>query len=389
MNRVARGFASTCALVAAGWFALAPLALAQAPGGEEDAKLQDLREQILEARERVGAREREEREIFERLEQLDRSLDRMRSELASARALAERAADALRSAEARAQQATARLERTREAMSRRVVALYKMGEVGPLRVLFSSASLPELFSRASTLRKLLEHDADLVARFRRDQAAVERARQQAEEGARVRDLAASELEARRREHEAERSSKTQLLARVRDDRTLERAVLVELERAARALEEKLVSLGESSRLDVATLDAVDFGSYKGALPRPVRGAVRSPFGRVVDEEYGTETFNKGVRFAVDRGDSIRAVAFGEVRFAGWFRGYGKIVILDHGGQYFTVSGHLDEIFVEVGQTVDRGDTIATAGDTGSLTGPSYYFEVRKGGEPLDPMAWLD
>ncbi len=376
------------------WLAIAWMAFALGAGADEGAedegaKLRDLRGQILEARERVGEREREERDLFERLEQLDRSLDRMASQLADARRLAERAAEALARTEARAGQATARLDETRAAMTRRVVALYKMGEVGPLRVLFSSGSLQELFSRASTLRKLLDHDADLVARYRRDHEAVEEARSNAEEGVRLRDLAAAELETRRSEHQNERATKTGLLARVREDRTLERSVLVELERAARALEEKLVSLGESSRLDVATLDAMDFAAQKGKLPKPVRGRVQTSFGRVVDDEYGTETFNKGIEFGVDHGDSVRAVAFGEVRFAGWFRGYGKIVILDHGGQFFTVSGHLADLFVEVGQTVDRGDTIATAGDTGSLSGPSFYFEVRQGGEPLDPVGWFD
>ncbi|MBW2295147.1 MAG: M23 family metallopeptidase [Deltaproteobacteria bacterium] len=68
--------------------------------------------------------------------------------------------------------------------------------------------------------------------------------------------------------------------------------------------------------------------------------------------------------------------------------YGKIVILDHGNQYFTVSGHLADLYVEVGQTVDRGDTLATAGDSGSLTGARLYFEVRRGSEPLDPVEWL-
>jgi septal ring factor EnvC (AmiA/AmiB activator) len=377
------------ALLAAAWIPLALGVSAEEGSEDEGSKLEDLRAQILEARERVGASEREERDLFERLEQLDRSLDRMASQLADARRLAKRAAEALARTEARAGEATARLEKTRAAMTRRVVALYKMGEVGPLRVLFSSGSLQDLFSRASTLRKLLDHDADLVARYRRDHEAVEKARSNAEEGVRLRDLAGRELESRRSEHESERANKTQLLAKVREDRTLERSLLVELERAARALEEKLVSLGESSRLDVATLDAMDFAAQKGKLPKPVRGSVQTRFGRVVDDEYGTETFNKGIEFEVDHGDSVRAVAFGEVRFAGWFRGYGKIVILDHGRQYFTVSGHLAELFVEVGQTVGRGDTIATAGDTGSLSGPSFYFEVRQGGEPLDPIGWLD
>ena len=85
---------------------------------------------------------------------------------------------------------------------------------------------------------------------------------------------------------------------------------------------------------------------------------------------------------------MRAVARGQVRYAGWFRGYGKIVIVDHGGGYFTVSGHLADVFVAVGELLDAGDTLGSVGDTGSLEGPGLYFEVRAGAESLDPAEWL-
>ena len=77
-----------------------------------------------------------------------------------------------------------------------------------------------------------------------------------------------------------------------------------------------------------------------------------------------------------------------VRFAGWFRGYGKIVIVDHGDTFFTVFGHLGEIGVAVGDPVRRGDRLGSAGDTGSLAGPRLYFEIRRGGQALDPAPWL-
>ena len=85
------------------------------------------------------------------------------------------------------------------------------------------------------------------------------------------------------------------------------------------------------------------------------------FGRVVDDEFRTETFRKGVDFAAAAGAPVRAVAPGEVRFAGWFRGYGRIVILDHGDGYFTVSGHLDAVDVAVGDMVGEGDDLGTVG----------------------------
>ena len=93
-------------------------------------------------------------------------------------------------------------------------------------------------------------------------------------------------------------------------------------------------------------------------------------------------------FEAEGGESVRAVAPGAVRFAGWFRGYGRLVIVDHGDDYFTVVSHLEDTFVAVGDVVAEGDTLGSVGETGSLTGPSLYFEIRRGSEPLDPADWL-
>jgi septal ring factor EnvC (AmiA/AmiB activator) len=82
------------------------------------------------------------------------------------------------------------------------------------------------------------------------------------------------------------------------------------------------------------------------------------------------------------------VADGEVRFAGWFRGYGKLVILDHGDEYFSVSGHLDRVLVEIGDRVATADVIGAVGQTGSLAGPRLYFELRLGRQALDPRDWF-
>ena len=111
-------------------------------------------------------------------------------------------------------------------------------------------------------------------------------------------------------------------------------------------------------------------------------------GRIRDAEFQTETFRKGIEFGTRLGDPVYAVADGVVRFAGWFRGYGRIVIVDHGGDYFTVCGHLDEVAVAPGDAVREGDVIASAGETGSLAGPKLYFEIRRGSEALDPARWL-
>jgi septal ring factor EnvC (AmiA/AmiB activator) len=96
----------------------------------------------------------------------------------------------------------------------------------------------------------------------------------------------------------------------------------------------------------------------------------------------------GVEIAAAPGSPVRAVAAGRVAYADWYKGFGRCVVLDHGGGTLSVHGHADAVAVSVGDEVAAGQTIATVGETGSLSGPLLYFELFVGGEPVDPLAWL-
>jgi septal ring factor EnvC (AmiA/AmiB activator) len=368
--------------------ALACLLCAMPALAAEEKDLDALRDAILDTRERVGGHEREERALLQQLEESDRLSAVLTEQVVRARNEAVESRDRAEQFERERLRASKRLEVTRKAMSRRVVALYKAGEVGPVRFLFASKSVPEMLTRASALQTLVQYDAELVARHQVELQAFERLEEEARVAAKVRDEKANELQTRSSELLAERKLRRRLLARVRDDRTQERALLVELEKAARALEETLEALGDVDDRSAGPVDGQDFAGRQGRLVPPLPTRIRLPFGKVVDEEFRTATFRKGVEFEAAGGESVRAVAPGVVRFAGWFRGYGRLVIVDQGDDYFTVLGHLADIFVAVGNAVDAGDTLGSVGDTGSLSGPSLYFEIRKGSEPLDPGDWL-
>lgn len=367
--------------------ALASLLVAAPAFSQGDPALDELRDAILESRERVGRHERKERAILEQLDESDRLLAALGREVRSARADAERAREQAAHFEHQSGVARRRLQATREAMSRRVVALYKAGEVGPVRFLFASETMPELISRASALQTFVEYDASLVARYREYLVAYDDLEQEAKLAAIVRNQTAARLTKRSSQLSDERRERHRILSRVRGNRTTERALLVELEKAARALEETLQALGAGEGGSPLAIGQ-GFAKRKGRLAPPVDSVIELDFGKVVDAEFRTETLRKGVDFAASGGESVRAVAPGAVRFAGWFRGYGELVILDHGDEYFTVSSHLDEVFVKVGDVVGEGDTLGTVGETGSLTGPSLYFEIRYGSQPQDPADWL-
>jgi len=363
-------------------------ALAAAAVGETSQELESLRRAIEERRERVAGYQRRERGLFDAVQSIDEAVRVLSADLERAHREAERARARLRELETRSAGLEARLARTKRALASRAVALYKTGELGPVRMIFTPGSLRDRLERVHTLRRLVRHDQRLLNRYHDEASALERARTGAVRAAAERDEAVLRFRTRSAELERERRGKRELLLAVRNDRARERAVLNELEAAARALEETLGHLRERPAHRRAEAGDVPFSSRKGQLDAPVAGSLLRGFGRVLDQEFRTATFRKGVDFAVEIGDPVYSVADGEVRFAGWFRGYGKLVILDHGEDYFTVSGHLEAIDVEGGEEGRGGDRIGLAGETGSLSGPRLYFEIRKGSGALDPADWL-
>ncbi|RME20690.1 MAG: M23 family metallopeptidase, partial [Deltaproteobacteria bacterium] len=107
-----------------------------------------------------------------------------------------------------------------------------------------------------------------------------------------------------------------------------------------------------------------------------------------DERFGTVTVHHGLDLKAPAGSPVRAVYSGKVVFADWFEGYGLMVVIDHGGGYFSLYAHLDRLEVSKGQKVRKGQLLGGVGETGSLKGPYLYFEIRNRGKPVDPAKWI-
>jgi len=127
--------------------------------------------------------------------------------------------------------------------------------------------------------------------------------------------------------------------------------------------------------------------FKGALPWPAVGPVRTTFGRHKHPRFETYTVHNGIEIAAAADGPVAAVHDGTVAFADQFLGYGLMVILDHGGKNYTLYAHLAEARVKPGEHVRAGDVVGTVGAYGA-DGPGVYFEVRSQGKPQDPMEWL-
>lgn len=136
------------------------------------------------------------------------------------------------------------------------------------------------------------------------------------------------------------------------------------------------------------LEAARLEQLQGTLPLPTQGGVIDTFGGKARSSSQEFLYSKGIIIRAPKGQPVRAILEGRVVFADWFKDYGKVIIIDHGGRFYSLAAHVDELLKKPGDRVERGERIATVGDTGSTNGPKLYFELRTHGQPVNPMEWL-
>ena len=237
----------------------------------------------------------------------------------------------------------------------------------------------EAFRRAVLLDKARIVSSILGYRHKTE-AAVEAARHQA-----------VELQGRSRRAEAEEAQVRAEYGRKQAAVAEARGQVEAAETRARELEETKLALAQLlSRIGaVAHYDrqgSARLERPRNSLPWPVDGVVAQPFGRQRNAELKTWVIRQGVTFATKSGAAVAAVGAGRVIYAGPFRSYGKVVIVDHGGGFFSIYGELGDIQKSKGAPVDVGEAVGTAGGEGGQG--VVYLELRRGTEALDPMAWL-
>lgn len=149
--------------------------------------------------------------------------------------------------------------------------------------------------------------------------------------------------------------------------------------------EKEVVTGRVANVATEESPSGEFGELKGRLRWPVRGELVGRFG---GHRAGGGATWRGIFIKSSPGSDVKAVANGTVAFADWLRGFGNLLILDHGDGYMTVYGNNESVFKNAGETVKQGDTIASVGDSGGLDESGLYFEIRFRGQPQDPAKWV-
>jgi septal ring factor EnvC (AmiA/AmiB activator) len=162
--------------------------------------------------------------------------------------------------------------------------------------------------------------------------------------------------------------------------------LAQLERDAQRLHELVESLQQALRdIPAAATDYRSLDELKGKLRWPVAGRISMQYGA---HQAGGKLRSRGLRISARAGTEVRAIAKGRVVYADWLRGFGLLLIVDHGKDYMSLYGNNRALFKEVGEWVDGGEVIATVGSSGGQSNAGLYLELRKKGRPFNPAPWF-
>jgi murein DD-endopeptidase MepM/ murein hydrolase activator NlpD len=239
-----------------------------------------------------------------------------------------------------------------------------------------------------------ERQGSVVAEQRRAQAGTAALEKAADEAQAAVASRRDEVAGRRAELEAVRNERAAAQAAVAQEQATEQRLLASLQSARAEAQAQVDELQRASATVAAFLQRSQAGQAvvrvrPGFLAEPVKGAaITSTFGWRVHPIFGDRRLHAGIDFAANTGTPVVAAADGTVLYASWMSGYGNTVIIDHGGSIATLYAHNSAIAVSVGAKVRRGQRLATSGATGNVTGPHVHFEVRVGGNPVDPLGYF-
>jgi septal ring factor EnvC (AmiA/AmiB activator) len=370
-------------------FALFLAPLERASGQEEisefEKRLTKINQDIRALRARIEEVTKQESSLLAQLGQIALTKKLIRNELAALALRQQKLSEDLAATRKTTAALRRKLDQEKRAIEKTLVTLYKYGKFNFLQFLLEAENMNAVFSESRHLTTLARHQQDIINAYLQTMNDLRKAEETQEtQSAEVAALI-KEAEGKKAELEAQEAKNRTLVQEIqRNRKSYEQTLQEQKERAAQlqSLMDKL-----ASQELILPFQFVPLYERKGKLPWPIAGRIITRFG--IERHLNTSTMNNGIEIAPAKDESlVRAIHPGKVVFADFFQGYGNLLIIDHGMNYYTLYGHCDDFMVSRGEFVREGQPIAVAGDIGSLKGVSLYLEIRYKTKPLDPLQWL-
>jgi septal ring factor EnvC (AmiA/AmiB activator) len=384
---------------------------------EERQELKEVKDQLKGYKSRLDQTKRHERNVVRALEESDRLLQQKRRELQTNERNLKLQSDKHGTLVQQMDELTQQLQARQGYLHTRLRALYKQGRVAYLPFLLSASDMTDFFMRVRYTVKLVEYDADVLRQHRQNLEALERTRRAVKARADQLQKARAQVTAKQGEIEQEQAKKNELLSKIRDEQGTYTSAMQELEESSKRLTALITKLERERKRLLAQQAQAErrrqqqaratptrgtpvppaeryldndgkFAKLRGQLAWPLAGKLVSTYGKIKHPTFNTYTFNKGISIGASPGSDFRVIDAGQVLYADQLKGYGTLLIVDHGDSYYSLYAHASQLMVRVGDRVTRNQVVGQTGDSGALNGPALYFEIRHRGKPENPLEWL-
>ena len=293
--------------------------------------------------------------------------------------------------------------KTRQAqLAKLLYQQYLGGRSEPLKLLLNHENPNEIARQMHYFSYISRAHAALIASLRSHLARLRELAQEVEKQLAELTAITARQAVEKRRLEQEKRARGKVLARIARDIQQQKRKIGTLKRDENRLTKLVEQLGriiartpsrpspvprlKNERLPDSTGDGTPFQQLKGKLHLPVRGELGNRFGSPRSDS-GLNW--KGLFIAARPGEEVHAIAAGRVVFADWLRGFGNLLIIDHGDSYMSLYGNNETLYKQVGETIRGGETIAAVGNSGGNTDSGLYFEIRYQGKPFDPLTWVN
>jgi murein DD-endopeptidase MepM/ murein hydrolase activator NlpD len=276
-------------------------------------------------------------------------------------------------------EAESKIEDKQDTFNSRLRVMYKNGSVGYLEVLLSSTDIRDFLSRKQMIQSVTNHDVDLLKYMKEQRDIIDKKKTELQAQRASVEVTRSKLESRKTDLAKATRAKEDLMVVLEKDLTKAEEEYDKLNKLAKDIEYEIIKRQRVS------------GDYSGGTmswPVPGHTRISSPFGYRVHPIFKTKKFHTGIDIPAPTGTTVVAAADGTVIYSGTLGGYGKTIMIDHGGGIVTLYAHNSSLSVSEGTQVKRGSKISRVGSTGYSTGPHTHFEVRKNGSYVEPTSWL-
>jgi len=365
---------------------------------QQNAELNELRSKIEQLQKELEKSEEYKSEAADALRKSERAISKANRRLFELANERKSINTRIRQLEIKAARLEKRIDSERESLARLIHRQYLAGQPESLRLMLNRQNANETARQLHYFGYVSKARAELIGALRSSLDELSDLTQAVQaESARLQKLEKEES-GQKKALEKQKRARKKVLSKASSDIALQRNQISKLKRDEQrltALIKKLAAEAEKRRqqarlknqsLPDASANNSAFRKLKGKLRLPVIGELTNRFGRP-RKDSGLSW--KGLFIAAKEGGVVKAIAPGQVVYADWLRGFGNLLILDHGSGYMSLYGNNEALFRQVGDQLGAGETIASVGNSGGNPDSGLYFELRHKGKPFDPLPWVN